>query len=202
MPLHTAATRNMVSMARTVRNPKIDTRSARAKLPLRAEPYWTVISEGCALGYRRGAKGGTWVARFRDETGKQHYGALGAADDARDPDGLSVFSFPQAQGKARDWFRIKAAEQAGDFVPLDRPYTVMDAVTDYLADYKRRSGKASDRYRSVARAERTLSVAKTGLACFAVVGLAQVGVDASHRRFDPVFFGIEPCRGHGAVGSP
>lgn len=64
-------------MARTVRNPKIDTRSARAKLPLRAEPYWTVISEGCALGYRRGAKGGTWVARFRGETGKQHYGALG-----------------------------------------------------------------------------------------------------------------------------
>jgi integrase len=139
-------------MARTVRNPKIDTRSARAKLSLRAEPYWTVISEGCALGYRRGAKGGTWVARFRDETGKQHYGALGAADDARDPDGLSVFSFPQAQGKARDWFRIKAAEQAGDFVPLDRPYTVTDAVTDYLADYKRRSGKASDRVEASVRA--------------------------------------------------
>ena len=28
-------------------------------------------------------------------------------------------------------------EQAGDFVPLDRPYTAMDAITDYLADYKR-----------------------------------------------------------------
>jgi integrase len=139
-------------MARTVRNPKIDTRSARAKLPLRAEPYWTVISEGCALGYRRGAKGGTWVARFRDEAGKQHYGALGAADDARDSDGLSVFSFAQAQGRARDWFRIKAAEQAGDFVPLDRPYTVTDAVTDYLADYKRRSGKAIDRVEAAVRA--------------------------------------------------
>jgi integrase len=153
MLLHAAATRNTVSdMARIVRNPKIDTRSARTKLPLRAEPYWTVISAGCALGYRRGAKGGTWVARFRDETGKQHYGALGAADDARDADGLSVFSFPQAQGRARDWFRIKAAEQAGDFVPLDRPYTVTDAVTDYLADYKRRSGKASDRVEAAVRA--------------------------------------------------
>jgi hypothetical protein len=52
------------TMARTVRNPKIDTRSARTKLPVRGEPYWTVISEGCALGYRRGAKGGTWVAPF------------------------------------------------------------------------------------------------------------------------------------------
>lgn len=46
-------------MARTVRNPKIDTRSARSRLPTRREPYWTVLSTGCALGYRKGAKGGT-----------------------------------------------------------------------------------------------------------------------------------------------
>jgi hypothetical protein len=72
--------------------------------------------------------------------------------DARDADGLSVFSFTQAQGRARDWFRIKTAEQAGDFVPLDQPYTVTDAVTDYLAGYKRRSGKAIDRVEAVVRA--------------------------------------------------
>jgi integrase len=132
-------------MARTVRNPKIDTRSARSRLSERREPYWTVISEGCALGYRRGAKGGTWIARFRDENGRQHYEALGAADDARDADGLTVFGFPQAQARARDWFKQKAVEQAGDFLPLDRPYSVGDAVADYLADYKRRSGKATDR---------------------------------------------------------
>jgi integrase len=132
-------------MARTVRNPKIDTRSARARLPARREPYWTVISEGCAIGYRRGAKGGTWIGRFRGEDRRQHYEALGAADDARDADGLTVFSFPQAQEMGRDWFKLRATEQAGDFVPLDRPYTVADAVTDYLADYKRRSGKATDR---------------------------------------------------------
>jgi integrase len=139
-------------MARTVRNPKIDSRSARARLSERREPYWTVISEGCALGYRRGAKGGTWIARFRDENGRQHYEALGAADDARDPDGLTVFGFSQAQAKARDWFKLKATEQAGDFVPLDRPYTVADALADYLADYKRRGGKATDRMGWSARA--------------------------------------------------
>jgi integrase len=132
-------------MARKVRNPKIDTRSARTKLADRREPYWTVISEGCALGYRRGAKGGTWIARFRDEASKQHYEALGAADDARDPDGLSVFSFAQAQERARDWFNRKAREQAGDFVPSDRPFTVADALADYRADYLRRGGKAADR---------------------------------------------------------
>jgi integrase len=132
-------------MARTVRNPKIDTRSARARLPARREPYWTVISAGNALGYRRGAKGGTWIAKFRDPDGKRHLEALGAADDAPDADGLSAFSFAQAQERARAWFQRRAREQAGDFVPLDRPYTVADALADYRSDYQRRSGKAVDR---------------------------------------------------------
>src|SRR5690348_10615157 len=133
------------SMARTVRNAKIDTRSARARLSQRREPYWTVISEGCAIGYRRGAKGGTWIAKFRDGDGKRHLEALGAADDARDADGLTVFSFVQAQERAREWFQRKAREAAGDLAPLDGPYTVADAVADYRADYLRRGGKAADR---------------------------------------------------------
>src|SRR6476469_9193603 len=114
-------------MARTVRNAKIDSRSARAKLAQRAEPYWTVISEGCALGYRRGAKGGTWIAKFRNPCGKRHLEALGAADDARDADGLSVYSFGQAQELARNWFQRKAREAAGDLTPFNRTYTVADA---------------------------------------------------------------------------
>jgi integrase len=132
-------------MARTVRNPKIDTRSARAKLPKRREPYWTVISAGHALGYRHGAKGGTWIAKFRGEDGKRHIEALGAADDASDANGLDVFSFAQAQTKARAWFDGKALEEAGGFAPLDRPYTVADALADYRADYQRRGGKAAYR---------------------------------------------------------
>lgn len=134
-------------MARTVRNAKIDTRSARARLAERREPYWTVISAGCALGYRRGVKGGTWIARFRDTAGKQHYEALGAADDARDADGRSVYSFAQAQERARSWFRQRAREDAGE-APADddeSPYTVARAIADYRADYLHRGGKAVDR---------------------------------------------------------
>jgi integrase len=129
-------------MARTVRNARLHTRSARAKLPPRREPYWTVISIGCALGYRHGAKGGTWIARFRDDAKRQHYEAIGAADDARDPDGRSVLSFGQAQEKARAWFAQKAREAAGDAAPHDGPYTVADALKAYLAAYERRGGKA------------------------------------------------------------
>jgi integrase len=129
-------------MARTVRDARLETRSARTRLKMRREPYWRVISEGCALGYRRGGKGGTWIAKFRDDSGKRHYKPLGAADDARDPDNLSVFSFSQAQERARDFFRRKAREAAGDMAPHDGPYTVQDALDAYLKAYERRGGKA------------------------------------------------------------
>lgn len=138
-------------MARAVRNAKIDSRSARARLSARREPYWTVISTGCALGYRRGASGGTWVARLRDETGKQHYEALGAADDARDPDNLTVFSFPQAQALARAFFERRSRELAGDMAPMIGPFVVADAIDRYAEYYDRRGGKEPDKIASVAK---------------------------------------------------
>jgi hypothetical protein len=82
-------------VARTVHNAKLDTRSARVKCEIRREPHWQKISKGCFIGYRRIADGGTWVARMRDSGGRQHYEALGAADDIRDSDGLTVLSFGQ-----------------------------------------------------------------------------------------------------------
>jgi hypothetical protein len=138
-------------MPRAVRNPRINTRSARVNLPERREPYWTVISEGCALGYRRGIKGGTWVARFRDEAGRHQYEALGPVDDARDADNLTVFSFAHAQGKARDYFTRKAREAAGGFVPTVGPFTVADALAAYFERYVRRGGKVLDHMESTAR---------------------------------------------------
>jgi hypothetical protein len=65
-------------MARTVRNAKLDSRSARTKLAARREPYWVVLSKGCAIGYRKGSGGGTWIARYRDDAGKQHIQRFGS----------------------------------------------------------------------------------------------------------------------------
>ena len=60
----------------------IGTASARAKFRARREPYWVPIVRGCALGYRKGKTGGTWIARMRGDEGRQTYAALGIADDA------------------------------------------------------------------------------------------------------------------------
>lgn len=147
-------------MARTIRNQKLDTRSARLKVPERREPYWQPISKGCAIGYRRGSKGGGWIARMRGDDGKQHYEALGAADDARDADGLTCFSFAQAQERARAWFASKARELAGHGEPHVGPYTVATAVSEYLSMRERKGSKGvkKDRYAADSRIIPTLGV--------------------------------------------
>jgi hypothetical protein len=52
-------------MARQVRDARLDTNEARAKLKVRPNPYWFRIGEkGCYVGYRRVAGGfGLWLAR-------------------------------------------------------------------------------------------------------------------------------------------
>src|SRR5580700_4630039 len=126
-------------MSRTLRDAKLDTRSARLRLPARREPYWRSVSEGLAIGYRKGAKGGTWIARhYTPETGRR-FNAIGTADDITDPDGVHVLSFSQAQEAARAWFAALARQDRGDTVA--GPYAVRDALDDYVADYSRRGGK-------------------------------------------------------------
>jgi integrase len=56
---------------------RIVSKTDRLKLKPRREPYWARLNTGCYLGYRKLKNGeGTWVARWRDEEGKQRYRAL------------------------------------------------------------------------------------------------------------------------------
>lgn len=125
-------------MARILRSGKLDTRSARARLPAKKSGYWVPIVRGFALGYRRGPKGGSWLARLI-ESERRHETTLGPADDLLDADGQRILDYAQAQAKARDWLAtLDAKGNAG-------PYTVNRCLDDYIADYKRRGGKALDR---------------------------------------------------------
>src|SRR6516165_8538918 len=45
---------------------KLETPTARRRLAARKKPYWTTISPGIALGYRRNAGAGTWPVRAAD----------------------------------------------------------------------------------------------------------------------------------------
>ena len=117
-------------MARTVRHAKLDTPSARAKLGARKAPYWMPLTKGCALGYRKSAEGGRWLAKFVGE-GIRRETTLGPADDALDADGVTALGFAQAQGKAREWFSKVGREAAGE-EGSHGPYTVADAAREYM----------------------------------------------------------------------
>ncbi len=138
-------------MARTVRNARLESRTSRVPLPARKNPYWVSLSPGCALGYYKGAKGGKWQARLFDEDGKKHFEVIGPADDVLDPDGISVFSYSQAQAKAREFIARKTRELAGEYAPDKGPYTVEKALEDHFKHREQRGSKGVAKDRSVAR---------------------------------------------------
>jgi hypothetical protein len=60
----------------------LTSKSARARLAARREPYWMQIGRGSYLGFRAGAD--TWIVRHRDRDGQQQYRALGKVEDFND----------------------------------------------------------------------------------------------------------------------
>jgi integrase len=114
-------------MARQVRDSRLETREARARLKSRDEPYWRLIHEGLHLGYRKRVRGGVWVARMY-QAGRYLKRNLGRVDDYEDADGEACLSFKQAQAKA---LALEAELTRGK--PQGGPYTVADAMRDYLA---------------------------------------------------------------------
>jgi integrase len=146
--------------------------SGRAKLARRREPYWITITRGCALGYRKGATGGTWIARTRGADSRQHYDALGAADDLNDGRGLT---YAAALAEARKRFRIGPAQSG--------KVTVADALENYLR-YLRASHPASTIADTEARVEAILKPAlgKIALAKLRATDLTRWRAEAAKGR--------------------
>ena len=122
-------------MARSIRAVTLENRAARAKLKPRKKPYWKLVDRNCYIGYYRGAKSGSWVARYH--TGNSRYNEKvieGTPDDVQDADGMTVFNFFQAQGKAREWFTEQARKQAG--IEVATPKTFRQAAAEYLEWFK------------------------------------------------------------------
>lgn len=139
-------------MARTVQDVRLDNRSSRVRLEPRKKPYYRLIEQGRHIGYYRGSRGGSWLARTSLD-GRYVQEKIGAADDVRDANGIDVLSFAQAQAKARDWFDMQAQLEHGGPVG---PYSVSQACEDYLADYLRRSGKDVNARGKLDRVKETL----------------------------------------------
>jgi hypothetical protein len=128
-------------MARKVRDANLETRSARLRLGIRGEPYWRSLEKGFFLGYRRRTSGGTWLARRRQADGGYTEHRIGNTDDLQDADGVAVLDYGQAQEAARAWWRTNLRLEEGHDM-RHGPFTVGDAVADYLTAFERRGGKS------------------------------------------------------------
>ncbi len=111
--------------------PSIDTKAKRERLSKRREPYWHKLILGGFLGYRVGATGGSWIARYRDEEGKQHYKSLTL------PAHYALNEFDCAVGEARKWFD---SQQQGFRA---KPGTVQEATDNYLEYLEQEKGRSS-----------------------------------------------------------
>ena len=115
-------------MARTVEDVRLQDRTARSRLKSRHHPYWRSISEGRHLGYYRGKRSGSWVARCRAPDQRDYVTRpLGTADDLVEADGEAVLDWKQALQAALDWFQ--KVEKPGYLDAAD--LTVQSAVEEY-----------------------------------------------------------------------
>lgn len=133
-------------MARTKRSARLGSRESRSKLE-KGRRHQEQLAEGRYLAYRRPLNGaaGSWLARWSDlDTRKSVQCKLGLADDLLDPDGLAILDFTAAQKKAEAWFKEqndRAQIEATGAPVASGPYTVADAVADYLRDAEKRGVK-------------------------------------------------------------
>jgi integrase len=123
-------------MSKTVRERKLDSPAARAKLKHSGKPYWRAIDTGLHLGYRKGLNGGKWV--LRRYLGKETYRVetIGAADDHSLADGEGILDFFQAQRKARE---VAALAKAA---PARTAFTVAAAMDEYFERLEHEGSKS------------------------------------------------------------
>src|SRR6516165_7673320 len=109
---------------------KLDSKTARLKLPVRKKPYANRVAPGIRLAYRRNEGTGTWSVLGG---GGRWLKRIGIADDLELADGVNVLDYWQASAKARDLARAKDADSG-------KPITVGEALEAYAADLRARGG--------------------------------------------------------------
>ncbi|QNK00723.1 tyrosine-type recombinase/integrase [Dyella telluris] len=111
----------------------IQSKTGRAKLPPRNNPYWgPPVDRGLFVGYRSLTHGGNWIARWRNDQGEQCFHALGRVDDD-DKD-----AYANAQKAAREWLkRMRAGIKSSEVA------TVADACREYVSHIRKEKGDAT-----------------------------------------------------------
>src|SRR5215472_11589433 len=124
-------------MARRPRASRLETRTARLKLPIRINPHdYTQLAPGISLGYRRCKGPGRWQVRVADGEGGYWFSVIGIADDHEAADGEHVLDWFGAQDRAR-------AVARGSEDRDDKPATLAEALDTYERDLEARGANVA-----------------------------------------------------------
>ncbi|KVQ61026.1 tyrosine-type recombinase/integrase [Burkholderia territorii] len=116
----------------------IRTKTARAKLAPRRDPYWLQVVKGLHIGYRKAAEGGTWIGRRKGAEGRYQFHSFGTVDTY----GGTVDEFESASRKVREWAdSMAAAETAKEHKAT--PRTVAEVCALYVEDRRKESGDSA-----------------------------------------------------------
>ncbi|MGB6924315.1 MAG: site-specific integrase [Methyloceanibacter sp.] len=132
-------------MTRRVIEKPLDSKAARAKLDPRSKPYYRSLGPTLQIGYRKGKDTRRWVMRELVARGIYKVTSIAAADDGLKADGAEVLSYHQAEERARELHR----KQADGDAPRG-PYTVKQAIDDYVDHLDGRASQRDTRQRLAA----------------------------------------------------
>jgi site-specific recombinase XerD len=123
-------------MARKIRSPDLETRTARLKLAVRKKPYAVSIARGIRLAYRRNQGAGAWSVQKSDGASSSWLQKFADTDDREDANGSTILDYWQACDAAR---QLARGDDVGE-VEGGRPATVAQAIATYERDLKARDG--------------------------------------------------------------
>src|SRR5215813_13004059 len=109
-----------------VRASKLESASARRKLPIAKRPIYVKLAPNIFLGYRRNENVGSWNVRVTGP-GIDWIKKIGLADDFEPADGRAVLSYWEALDAASKLARRQPGDDADD----SRPVTVGEALDAY-----------------------------------------------------------------------
>ena len=123
-------------MAKPIVNYSLKDKKERESLIVREAPYWEVLAPGLFLGYRKGRKGGHWLAKSEDPNRDpmRIQKKIGAADDGVPSKLVTVIAYKEAANKVLDWSNgLKNNPKAHKKTAVSKSiYTVGDALDEYL----------------------------------------------------------------------
>ena len=123
-------------MAKTVRERKLDSPAARAKLKHSGKPYWRAIDTGLHLGYRKGLNGGKWVLRRYLGKETYHVETIGIADDHSAADGVRSSTSSKRSGRLARSQRLPRRQATRG------PFTVAAALDAYFERLEHEGSKS------------------------------------------------------------